>query len=395
MELLNPFLKYEEKSIINRFFKHSDVISLLNNLDPEKFFLTNLGSSAEGRSINLVKFGIGKTRILLWSQMHGDEPTATMALFDLFNFLQDTDERDNLRNSISTNCTLFILPMLNPDGAEIFTRRNVQGIDINRDFLQRQTPEGKVLAACRNDVNPHFAFNLHDQSTIWSAGKSGNPATISLLAPAFDVNLSVNPTREKAIQVISSINKELQQIIPDHVGRFADEYEPRAFGENFQKAGTSTILIEAGGYADDGEKQFIRKVTFTAILKGLEVIASKAYLNEDETNYFSIPKNEKLHFQILLRNCKLNHRGNSYYADIGLVAVERINEDLKSISITYMIEDMGDLSGFNGYEWYDASGLQITLIKPLICQQNADIIIQDGMTNILTIENGRITCKNF
>ncbi|WP_026898531.1 M14 family metallopeptidase [Daejeonella oryzae] len=395
MDLLKDIQKYQEHSISNRFFKHTEVQILLNNLNSEKFILTQIGHSAEGRAIHLVKYGKGATRIFLWSQMHGDEATATMALFDLFNFLEADDEQGELRNSISNNCTLYILPMVNPDGAEYFTRRNAQGIDINRDFNKRQSPEAIILAETRDQINPHFGFNLHDQSTIWSAGKSGNPATISVLAPAFDAELTVNDTRLKAMNVITLINEELQKIIPGHVGRFNDEYEPRAFGDNFQALGTSTILIEAGGYADDSEKQFIRKIFFKAILKGLEVIAANNNFNNITSSYFSIPENEKLHFQTLIKNCLLTQSNIHYTADIGLIAIEEIAEDLKSVTYTYVVEDMGDLEGFNGYEMMDASGLQITLIKPLICGQNADFVIRDGMTTILCIENGRITDKNF
>lgn len=395
MELLKPLQKYQEQTIKNRFFKHSEITAMLMNLNRDKFSVSEIGKSAEGRSINLIRYGTGETRVFLWSQMHGDEATATMALFDLFNFLVANDDLNELRNSISGNCTLYILPMVNPDGAEVFTRRNAQGIDINRDFNKRQSPEGKLLAETRDQVNPHYGFNLHDQSTIWSAGQSGNPATISLLAPAFNYELTINDTRLKAMQVISLINKELQQIIPGHVGRFTDEYEPRAFGDNFQESGTSTILIEAGGYADDSEKQFIRKVFFKALLKGLEVIANRSHLSEIQDNYFSIPENEKLHFQILVRNCELTRGEITYKADIGLIAKEIVNADLRSVSYNWLIEDVGDLERYNGYETVDAQGLQITLIKPLVCEENADFVLRDGMTTILCIENGRITDKNF
>ena len=393
MNLLHPLQKYQEQSIVNRFFKHTDLLELLGKLNSEKFLIKNIGESAEGRSLNLVEYGNGETRIFLWSQMHGDEATATMALFDLFNFLDADDELNELRNSIFNSCTLYILPMVNPDGAQVFSRRNAQGIDINRDFKKRQSPEGRILVEICDHIKPQYGFNLHDQSTIWSAGKTGNPATISMLAPAFDEKLSINDTRLKAMQVISLINKEIRQIIPDHVGRFKDDFEPRAFGDNFQALDISTILIEAGGYADDSEKQFIRKLYFKAILKGLEVIACNSHLTENSEDYFSIPENEKLHFQILLKNCELLCNGLSYQADIGLIAVEDADEDCRSVSYTYIIEDIGDLDGFNGYETINVQGMEVILIKQLICQENADFLIRDGMTTILCIENGRITEK--
>ncbi|MCZ6737955.1 MAG: hypothetical protein O7B77_08255, partial [Actinobacteria bacterium] len=37
------------------------------------------GTSAEGREIRHLSFGSGETTVLLWSQMHGNESTASMA----------------------------------------------------------------------------------------------------------------------------------------------------------------------------------------------------------------------------------------------------------------------------------------------------------------------------
>ena len=49
--------------------------------------------------------------------------------------------------------------MLNPDGAERFQRRNAQSIDINRDALRLQTPEGRTLKAVRDRFQPRIGFN--------------------------------------------------------------------------------------------------------------------------------------------------------------------------------------------------------------------------------------------
>jgi len=48
--------------------------------DSSRFTLDRVGESLEGRPINMVTVGTGPFRVLLWSQMHGDEPTATAAL---------------------------------------------------------------------------------------------------------------------------------------------------------------------------------------------------------------------------------------------------------------------------------------------------------------------------
>ena len=266
--LLVNYNLFEEKRIKDRFFKHTDLLKILNGIKKNSDFNVNeAGFSTNGRSINLITWGKGPKRIFLWSQMHGDEATATMSIADLLNFLSKPDQYKHIHDLLSEQCTLYILPMVNPDGAEVFQRRNAMDIDINRDFHRQESPEGRILRRLRDEINPHFGFNLHDQSTLWSAGNTGNPATISLLAPAYDEDLSINSTREQAIKVIAIMNSEIQETISGHVGRFNDEYEPRAFGDNFQAAGTSTILIEAGGYYNDPEKQYIRKIFFRNIRK--------------------------------------------------------------------------------------------------------------------------------
>lgn len=394
--VIQNYDSFLEGHISDRFFKHSELLKLLERVSSnEKFGLRQAGLSAKGLSINLVKFGTGHCRVFLWSQMHGNEATATMALADLFNFLSLNDSFNELRSTISQNCTLYILPMVNPDGAEVFTRRNAMEIDINRDFNKQQSPEGKLLRSLLDEIQPHFGFNLHDQSTLWSAGNTGNPATISLLAPAYDEDLSINHVRQKAMQIIVAINSYLQKTIPRHVGRFDDEYEPRAFGDNFQAAGTSTILIESGGLVNDPEKQYTRKLVFSAILVGLLSISEQSYLQEKQEDYFLIPENKKSHFHILLRNCKLEINGIPYTTDIGLNADERINDNFHSVTYTYLVHEVGDLSGYFGYKELDCGSFKLILTKKLKYEDPADLILQDGLTTLLSIENGRVTIENL
>src|SRR5687767_893649 len=96
--LWNDYDRYKEPLITNRFFKHSDIVPLIGkHTDAGLFRNEVLGTSTQGRSIHHLTMGHGKTKVLLWSQMHGDESTATMALFDLFNFFAAKDEYDSLR----------------------------------------------------------------------------------------------------------------------------------------------------------------------------------------------------------------------------------------------------------------------------------------------------------
>jgi len=355
-------------------------VQLLANL-PDAFETSILGNSVNQLSINLVKWGYGDTKIMLWSQMHGDEATGTMALFDLFNFLQSDNE---LVNVLKTNCTLFIIPMVNPDGAAIFTRRNAQQIDINRDYLKLASPEAKLLKECRAKLTPHFGFNLHDQTTLWSVANSLQPATLSFLAPAFDEDLSINETREQAMLVIADMFKDLDPVLPGQVGLFNDAYEPRAFGDNFQQAGMATILIEAGGYQNDYEKQQIRAYYFGAILAGLKSIATQNYLQQHQANYFAIPKNEKQLFHILIHQVIIN----GIEVSIGINYEETPASDGLSTTKIYSIEDIGDLSFNNAYTIY--AGPYLAIKGDIELFKVADFELLENNQSILCFKNGKL-----
>lgn len=378
--ILSNYFNFEEKTLSNRFFKHEEILPLIVQL-PSIFTKELVGTSVKGKSINLIKWGNGKIKVMLWSQMHGDEATGTMALFDLFNFLQQDNEIVRL---INQNCQLHIIPMLNPDGAAIFTRRNAQQIDINRDFLKEKSPEGKILKKCRNNINPDFGFNLHDQSTLWSVTGSLKPATLSFLAPAIDKELSINTIRENAMLVIADIFKDINPLLPQHIGLFDDEFEPRAFGDNFQKAGTSTILIEAGSYKRDFEKQEIRKYYFGAILSGLISIATKSYEQQNLKNYFVIPKNSKQIFHVLIHNVIIDEIAVS----IGINYEENPLSNGKGTLKTYSIEDIGDLSFCDAYEVFSSHSLKINGNIVLNNEANFDLLDKDQI--ILSFQNGKL-----
>ena len=127
------------------------------------------GRSLEGRPIFRATFGTGPTTVLLWSQMHGDEPTATCALVDILSHLVATSAEPATKLLLS-RLTLLVVPMLNPDGAVRNDRRNAQGIDVNRDALELQTPEGRFLKGVRDRFSPVAGFNLHNQSGLVLAG---------------------------------------------------------------------------------------------------------------------------------------------------------------------------------------------------------------------------------
>ncbi|SIS63780.1 M14 family zinc carboxypeptidase [Belliella pelovolcani] len=351
------FETYQEKSVQNRRFKYADVIHLITDR-VGLFEVEKLGESVHNKAIYQLSVGEGKVKVMLWSQMHGNESTATMALFDLMNFLEADDQQfQSLRNTILQNLQIRIIPMVNPDGMDMWIRRNALEIDLNRDAVALVSPEAKILKEARDTFEPEFGFNLHDQQIYYNVSGTAKPATISVLAPAYNYETEVNEVRKRAMQVIIGMNQMLQQTIPGQVGKYDDAFEPRAFGDNFQKWGTSTILIESGGYVQDPEKQYIRKLNFMMMLHALIQIAEQTYPEQNLDDYYAIPDNDLKMMDLLIKNLSLESSGYTYQADLGIR--RREGDTQEGYYVNGSIEDIGDLSVFYGYETLDASGLQI------------------------------------
>src|SRR5262249_183934 len=142
--------------------------------------------------------------------------------------------------------TVHVVPMLNPDGAERYQRRNAQEIDINPDALRLQTPEGRALKALRGRAKPLLGFNLHNQHAPAAGRPPPKPATISLLAVAHDPDRSDDNNRILAKRTIAMILDAIEPLIPGQIGKYDDAFEVRAFGDNIAKWGTGVVLIESG-----------------------------------------------------------------------------------------------------------------------------------------------------
>ncbi|MEN8119874.1 MAG: M14 family zinc carboxypeptidase [Bacteroidota bacterium] len=363
-ELNDQYPVFKEEKLFKRRHKYADIIPLIEKHGEKPLFEKRvIGQSFQDRDIFLLKAGKGKKNILLWSQMHGNEPTATQALFDIFNFLSSDKGLSRERALILNNLSLSFIPMLNPDGTEVYKRRNAQDIDLNRDALRLSSPEAKILKKMRDKTNAAYGFNLHDQNIYYSAGLSPKPVTITFLAPAFNVQKDLNDNRRNAMHKIAVMNKVLQKFIPGQVGRYNDDFMPTSLGDNIQKWGTGAILIESGGYKNDPEKQYIRKLNFIAILSALYSIATETeYIDYKE--YFTIPENNSNgFFDLLVRSAEVKNIKENYLIDIGIRRSEKDNKSHSDFSYYSTISNIGDMSYKYGYDEIDAKGLRVQIGK--------------------------------
>jgi len=342
---------------------HDEVVERLRTVASAPggmFSMEQIGASLEGRSIHHLWTGTGATRVLLWSQMHGDEPTATAALFDVYEYLSRHRDDPAVRRILS-NLTLHFVPMLNPDGAERFQRRNAQSIDINRDALRLQTPEGKILKALRDRLNPKVGFNLHNQSWGTAIGKPPKPASISLLSVAYDEKRSENDGRKLTKRLCSVIRDALEPFASGQIGRYDDEFEVRAFGDNLTLWGTPVVLIETGPWPSQQPDPPLIRLNFVAILSALDALATGRVKKADPKRYESLPMNETGLFYVLLRNATvINGSGvEPYTADIGISGNRRVRtaDGKREIQVVTSINDMGDLRNSGALRDVDATGM--------------------------------------
>lgn len=345
--------------------RHADVERRLHDVRraaPDLFSLEEIGRSVEGRSIGHLWFGGGPFHVLLWSQMHGDEPTATAALFDVFEHVR-RHRRDPVVERMLSALTIHAVPMLNPDGAERHQRRNAQGIDINRDALMLQTPEGRALKALRDRLEPRIGFNLHNQSWRTSVGDTGLPATISLLSVAYDEARSENEGRVLTKKTAAVIRDAVETFAPGRVAKYDDEFEPRAFGDNITKWGTPVVLVETGAWPGPDVDRHLVRLNFVALVTALDAIASGRVHQADTRRYDDLPMNgSNVLYQLIRRATVVNGAGvPPYTADVGIVGqrIVRDPDGARRLVLQTRIEELGDLSTFGAMEVIEAEGLTV------------------------------------
>jgi len=348
--------------------RHADVESRLQELRaaaPDLFQVEEIGRSVEGRAIYHLLLGRGPRHVLLWSQMHGDEPTATAALFDVAEQFRRHRAQPAFARMLEA-LTIHVVPMLNPDGAERFQRRNAQGLDINRDALRLQTPEGRALKALRDRLSPEIGFNLHNQGWRTSAGRTGQPASISLLSVAFDEARTESPGRLLTKQVSAIIRDALEPLAPGRIARYDEEFEVRAFGDNLTKWGTDVVLIETGPWPAAEPDPYLVRLNFVAILSALDALATGRAGQADKARYETLPINETNLFYLIVRNATVAPGTGvaPFTADVGIVASRavRTTDGRREQRLSARIEDLGDLHNQGALESIDAAGM---LVAPL------------------------------
>lgn len=349
------FAEVWDKQHISNIFpsnvRHKDVKNYLEKLKTLGLKVDEVGRSYANREIYQIEWGTGKLKVFMWSQMHGDEPTATSAVMDMLVFLQNNRKKLKWVETLEKSITLRVVPMLNPDGAELYTRRNLQSIDINRDAQNLVTPEGNLLKKLRDEWQPDIGFNLHNQNPLTTVGDTPNQATISLLAVSGNLEGKSSDGFERNKRLCSMMINALNQFIKGNIGRYEDDYNPRAFGDRISEWGTPVILIETGALKGKDE-MFLVKLNFVAYLTALQALVDGSEKKADPKIYETLPFNNDGLYNAIFRNANIINPSQSvepFKSDIAVNADRRRAEETAPM----FVREVGDLSIYKALEMYD------------------------------------------
>lgn len=326
------FTYYLPTKTINKAFKGlSESLSLQSRI---------VGKSQLHQPLTAYSWGSGKVSVAIWTQMHGNETTGTFSVLDL---LQHLIELPKTRlEEIKSEVTLHLLPNLNPDGSDLFTRRSFSGVDLNRDSVSLSTPEMKAFWQWIEEVKPNLALNMHDQRSRFKAGDQ--VATLSFLAPSPDKSRSNNKARLVSKSIIGQLYKSISAKYEVGLGKYTDEFYPLATGDNLIARNIPTILFEAGVDAfDENSRETARKIQTECLISIIE--GAKSLLenpsNEHITLYDEIPVNEDSMCDYLLRGITIPN--TEVTADVA-IDIHRFMDVNKNFKQSLIIREIGDLS---------------------------------------------------
>jgi hypothetical protein len=359
------FAAYQESRLTKRRFDASIWQELLMEWSNSPHLtVKQIGETFEKRPIHEVRFGEGPIQIIAWSQMHGDEATATLALCDIFKFINSNDpEFSKIREILHQKLTIRFIPYLNADGAARWARETALGIDMNRDAKNQFSPEAKILSDWADSIKPLFAFNLHDQNRLYSVGNSAHQTHIAYLATTGDNDGTWTESRVRAGKLANRLTRLTQEKIPNKVAKWTDEYNDRAFGDNFQKRGYGLLLLESGGAGWDLEKQSLRQLNASILLDAFYSIATDSYQNENLETYEALATNERSIFDIKLIQAPLESSG-TIRGDIG-INLQETPDGKTDINYSWTVEEIGDLhhmyalTTLNAQDWDFVQGVKL------------------------------------
>ncbi len=189
--------------------------------------LASAGQSVHKRPLWLVRLrdpsvpSAQTLRLLILCRQHGDEPASTEALLGLIQSVADS--KDPALRADLRHVTLYVVPMVNPDGAEQGTRRNAVHADLNRDWGPFRQPETRAMAHLLALLRPALVVDAHN----WDSGDEYNADCLEIRradhSPLGEAELAL---QQQSVQSLASAGYSVQSFAygPDNDPRLAHRY---------------------------------------------------------------------------------------------------------------------------------------------------------------------------
>ena len=143
------------------------MMEYLQELAAESDILTIsiIGQSVQGRDIPALYFSLDndfgsrrdeKLVVLIYCQQHGNEPSGKEAALVVARDLVNEGRR------LLDEIDLILVPMVNPDGADMNQRRNGNNMDLNRNHVILSEPESLALHSLFLKWMPEVTLDVHE-----------------------------------------------------------------------------------------------------------------------------------------------------------------------------------------------------------------------------------------
>jgi len=224
-----------------------------------------IGKSAQGRAINELFISENddtKDYVVFIGRQHPPEVTGFFALKAFVETLAgDSDEAKKFRKKYNT----LVIPLVNPDGIDNgHWRHNINGVDLNRDWVEFNQREPRTV---RNTINQvvelggHLKFFIDFHSTLYDVFYTQIlESTINE-----DQTEEEKNTAEENYNLISNWLSNLQTRLPDYYVNIIDTLSQQSSPTSdrwIQRTFNAPALTYEVG--DETDRELIKEVAITA-----------------------------------------------------------------------------------------------------------------------------------
>jgi hypothetical protein len=247
-----------ERAEFKKTTSHEQMVQYLQELKSasSRFALEDIGKTVQGRSIPMIHVlptgSEGRTKVLLFCQQHGNEPSGKEAALLLLNEIARGEVE-----AILSHLDLTIIPCVNPDGNEAGKRANASGEDLNRNHLLLTQPEVVAVHTAFNRLQPEVTLDVHEYSAYRKEFTSAGYVRSVDEQFGAPTNLNVSPTiRKYAMDVLFPF---LDTRLKKRGVTFSNYLKMNAPSDTVRPSTTSI---------DDGRQSFAIRNRFSFIVEG-------------------------------------------------------------------------------------------------------------------------------